>query len=104
MHEAIKKVAIPVALVLAIVGVVLAWTRSSTNVELLRQAQQAQAELNGSQQRRAIYQGLVQNLVAYSQVQPNIDAVLVPFGFKAAPAQRAGQTQPAPATSRPTTR
>ena len=107
MHEIVNKIAIPVALILALAGVGLAWSRSSENTRLIQEAQRLQNDVNILQQRRALYQGLVQNLVQYSQVQPNIDAVLVPFGFKPAPnrqGQQPAQGQQAPAsTPRPQT-
>lgn len=96
MRDIIEKAIAPLAALLAVVGVVMAWAGGSKHEVLLREASAAQSELNASQVRRVVYQRLAQDLVAYSQAQPAIDAVLVPFGFKAAPNQ-AGAGQPAPA-------
>lgn len=93
MRDMIEKVLVPLAVVLAIAGVSLAWAGSAKNAQLLTDAGQVQNELNGIQMRRMVYQRLAQDLVAYSQVQPVIDAVLVPFGFKAGPPRAAGAPQ-----------
>jgi hypothetical protein len=93
MRDIVEKVVVPLALVLAIVGVSLAWFGSAKNSQLLTQAREVQNELNGLQFRRTVYVQLAQSLLAYSQMQPNIDAVLIPMGLKAAPNQQAGAAQ-----------
>jgi len=44
--------------------------------------------------RQLVFRRLAQDLLVYSQQNPNMDAVLVPMGLKAAPARPQG-SQPA---------
>lgn len=87
MQDFVKKLLVPVAILLAAGSVVLAWARGSQHGQLLNDAKQLQAELNNMQVRQLVFRRLAQDLLVYSQQNPTIDAVLVPMGLKAAPAQ-----------------
>ncbi len=92
MEDSVKKLLVPVAVLLAAGSVVLTWARGSQHAQLLNDARQLQGEVNNMQVRRLVFQRLAQDLVLYSQQNPNIDAVLVPMGLKNAPAlQQTGQ-------------
>ncbi|MBI5817936.1 MAG: hypothetical protein HZA88_03035 [Verrucomicrobia bacterium] len=92
MQDFVKKLLVPVAILLAAGSMVLAWTRVSKHEQLLDDGRKLQPELNNIQMRQLVFRGLAQDLLAYSQQNPNIDAVLVPMGLKAAPARP--QTDP----------
>ena len=110
MSELIKKLVVPVCVILALIGVVLAWSRGSAHAQLLDEARTLSVQLNQMQFRQTVYQRLAQELLVYSQQQPAIDPVLVAFGLKPAPPQSAAQpaaSQPArqaPATAAPRNR
>ena len=95
-----EKFAVVVGLVFALAGVILIWVAGATYQRQLRDLREIQEELATIQKRRATYQRLVDNLISYSRVQPNVDALLVPFGFKQAP-QQAAQQRVAPPQSSP---
>ena len=104
MQDFVKKLLVPLSILLAAGTVVFAWARGSQHAQLLNDARQLQGEVNNMQVRRLVFQRLAQDLVVYSQQNPNIDAVLVPMGLKAAPAKpQTGQPQPQPLSSGSTT-
>jgi len=83
-------------LAFATAGVCLIWVTGVKYEKQLTELRTTQDELSAVQNRRATYQRLVQNLVAYSQSQPAIDSVLVPFGFKQPPPQQQQQAPSQP--------
>jgi len=87
MQDFVKKLLVPITIILAVGSVVLVWARGSQHGQLLTDARQLQAELNNMQVRQLAFRRLAQDLMVYSQQNPNIDAVLVPMGLKAAPAR-----------------
>jgi hypothetical protein len=95
-----EKFAVVVGLLFALAGVILIWVAGATYQRQLRDLREIQEELATIQKRRATYQRLVDNLISYSRVQPNVDALLVPFGFKQVP-QQAAQQRVAPPQSSP---
>ena len=95
MRATIEKLAVVVGLIFALAGVILIWVAGAKYDRQLASLRQTQDELATVQTRRGTYQRLVQNLLVYSQSQPNIDALLVPFGFKQA-AQPPGSQPAAP--------
>lgn len=95
MRGTVEKTLVIIGLLSALGGVVLIWVAGAKYDRQLRDLRAVQEELATVQKRSGTYQRLVENLVAYSRVQPNIDALLVPFGFKQ-PAQAPAQPQPAP--------
>lgn len=97
MSDLIKKLVVPISVILALIGVVLAWSRGSAHAQLLDEARNLSVQLNQMQFRQTVYQRLAQELLIYSQRQPAIDPVLVAFGLKPAPPQAA----PAPAATQP---
>ncbi|MBI5683858.1 MAG: hypothetical protein HZC54_02135 [Verrucomicrobia bacterium] len=97
MSELIKKLVVPISVILALIGVVLAWSRGSAHAQLLDEARNLSVQVNQMQFRQTVYQRLAQELLVYSQRQPAIDPVLVAFGLKPAPPQPAQQ----PAASQP---
>ncbi len=98
-----EKFAVVVGLLFALAGVILIWVAGATYQRQLRDLREIQEELATIQKRRATYQRLVDNLISYSRVQPNVDALLVPFGFKQAPQQAAQQRVAPPQSSPPPT-
>lgn len=96
-----EKFAVVVGLLFALAGVILIWVAGATYQRQLRELREIQEELATIQKRRATYQRLVDNLISYSRVQPNVDALLVPFGFKQAPEQAAQQRVAPPQASPP---
>jgi hypothetical protein len=105
MQDLVKKLLVPITILVAVGSVVLAWTRVSKHEQLLDDGRKLQPELNNMQMRQLVFRGLAQDLLVYSQQNPNIDAVLVPMGLKAAPAQsQTGQpAQPQQPTTGSTT-
>jgi hypothetical protein len=105
MQDIVKKIIVPVTLILALAGVVLVWARGGQNAQLLADARQVQNDLNGIQVRRMVFQRLVQDVMLYSQQQPAIDPLLIQLGLKPAPpqpqprAQQPAQQQSAPSTT-----
>lgn len=97
MRTIVERMAVLIGVTAALAGVVLIWLADVKYDRQLTELRQVQDELNTIQTRRGTYQRLVQNLLAYSQSQPAIDAVLVPFGFKAA----AQPQQPAASATAP---
>jgi len=112
MSELIKKLVVPVCVILALIGVVLAWSRGSAHAQLLDEARTLSVQVSQLQFRQTIYQQFATVLVDYSRRQPAIDPILVAFNLKAAPPQAAPQpatsqpsrSQTAPATPAPKTR
>ena len=100
MSELIKKLVVPISVILALIGVVLAWSRGNAHAQLLDEARTLSVQVNQLQSLQMISQRLAQELLVYSQRQPAIDPVLVAFGLKPAPPQPA-KSQTAPATSQP---
>lgn len=94
MRATIEKLVVVVGLIFALGGVILIWVAGVKYDRQLTDLRKAQDELATIQTRRGTYQRLVQNLLVYSQSQPNIDQLLVPFGFKQA-------AQPPPAAQSP---
>ncbi|MFA6562486.1 MAG: hypothetical protein WCV00_11315 [Verrucomicrobiia bacterium] len=103
MSELIKKLVVPISVILALIGVVLAWSRGSAHAQLLDEARTLSVQVNQMQFRQTVYQRLAQELLVYSQRQPAIDPVLVAFGLKPAPPQPAGQQPAASQPARQTT-
>jgi hypothetical protein len=99
MSDLIKKLVVPITVILALIGVVLAWSRGSAHAQLLDEARNLSVQLNQMQFRQTVYQRLAQELLVYSQQQPAIDPVLVAFGLKPAPPQPPARPQAAPAAS-----
>ncbi len=99
MSELINKLVVPVCVILALIGVILAWSRGSVHAQLLDEARQNSAIANQLQLQQAVYQRLAQELLMYSRQQPAIDQVLVPFGLKQGQPQAGTVTQ----TNRPST-
>lgn len=100
MSELIKKLVVPISVILALIGVVLAWSRGSAHAQLLDEARTLSVQVNQMQFRQTVYQRLAQELLVYSQRQPAIDPVLVAFGLKPGPPQPA-KSQTTPAASQP---
>lgn len=100
MSELIKKLVVPICVILALIGVVLAWSRGSAHAQLLDEARALSVQVNQLQSLQMLSQRLAQELLIYSQQQPAIDPVLVAFGLKPAPPQ-AARPQGAPATTQP---
>jgi hypothetical protein len=98
MSELIKKLVVPISVILALIGVVLAWSRGSAHAQLLDEARQHSVAMNQMQFRQTIYQQFASVLLDYSRRQPAIDPVLVAFNLKAGPPPQAA---PAPAASQP---
>lgn len=101
MSELINKLVVPVCAILALIGVILAWSRGSANAQLLDEARQHSVYVNQVQLEQAVYQRLSQELLVYSRQQPAIDPVLQAFGLKPAPPQPA--QAPARSTTTPST-
>ncbi len=97
MSELINKLVVPVSVVLALIGVIMAWSRGSANAQLLEEARQNSMIAQQVQLQQAVYQRLSQELLVYSRQQPAIDPVLQAFGLKPQPAQ------PAQPSARPST-
>lgn len=93
MRTIVERIAVIAGVAFATAGVCLIWVTGVKYEKQLAELRTTQDELSAVQNRRATYQRLVQNLVAYSQSQPAIDSVLVPFGFKAAPQPPQAQPQ-----------
>ncbi|MCC6352631.1 MAG: hypothetical protein IT577_02030 [Verrucomicrobiae bacterium] len=99
MRGTVERILVVIGLLSALAGVVLIWVAGAKYDRQLRDLRAVQEELATVQKRTGTYQRLVDNLVAYSRVQPNVDALLVPFGFKQpaqAPAQPQAAQGPAP--------
>ena len=106
MSELINKLVVPVSVVLALIGVIMAWSRGSANAQLLEEARQNSMIAQQVQLQQAVYQRLSQELLVYSRQQPAIDPVLQAFGLKPQPAQPAQPARPSttPSTAAPRTR
>ncbi len=96
MRTTVERIAVIAGLAFATAGVCLVWVTGVKYGKQLAELRTTQDELSTVQNRRATYQRLVQNLVAYSQSQPAIDSVLVPFGFKQPPPQQQQQAPSQP--------
>ncbi len=98
MSELIKKLVVPISVILALIGVVVAWTRGSVHAKLLDEARTLQVQVNQLQTLQMVSQRIAQELLVYSQQQPAIDPTLIAFGLKPGPQQPAkssSATQPA---------
>ncbi|MFA5191131.1 MAG: hypothetical protein WA117_06470 [Verrucomicrobiia bacterium] len=98
MSELIKKLVVPISVILALIGVVLAWSRGSVHAKLLDEARTLSVQVNQLQSLQMVSQRVAQELLVYSQRQPAIDPTLIAFGLKPAPqqpAQPSSATQPA---------
>lgn len=103
MSELIKKLVVPVSVILALIGVIVVWQRASTHDQLLDEARQNSIAVNQVQREQSAYQQLLQQLMIYSRQQPAIDRVLIAFGLKQAPPQATLPAQPAQPSARPST-
>lgn len=98
MSELIKKLVVPISVILALIGVVLACTRGNAHATLLDEARSLSVQVNQLQTLQMVSQRLAQELLVYSQRQPAIDPTLAAFGLKPAqqqPAPQSSATQPA---------
>ena len=98
MSELIKKLVVPISVILALIGVVLAWSRGSVHAKLLDEARTLSVQVNQLQSLQMVSQRVAQELLVYSQRQPAIDPTLIAFGLKSGPqqpAQQSSATQPA---------
>lgn len=100
-----EKPLVVVGVLFALGGVILVWVAGATYQTRLGELREVQSELATIQRRRASYQRLVENLIAYSRAQPKVDALLVPFGFKqklqSAPQPPAAAPAPSPESAPP---
>lgn len=101
MRATVERLAVVVGLILALAGVILIWVAGAKYERQLGVLREVQDELATIQRRRGTYQRLVENLVSYSRVQPNVDSLLVPFGFKQAAQAPAQPVAPAGSATTP---
>jgi len=106
MAGLMNRIVVPLSVILALIGVGFTWSATSKNTRLTGELQTVQQQLNELQSRQPIYtrvRQVVQDFVAYGQVQPALDALLVKYGLKAPTAAPAVTPQPIPQAPRPAT-
>jgi hypothetical protein len=99
MAGLMNKVVVPLSVVLALIGVVLAWSDTSKYKKLMADSQQMQQQLMNLQvQRQQVgprVQQLLQEIAAYGQGRPAIEQLLARYGLRFQP------TTPAPSSAQP---
>ena len=104
MSELIKKLIVPVSVILALIGAILVWARGSEHEQLLGKANQLSALINQMQLRQQVSQRLAQDLITYYQQSKDENAlrILVASGLvqqQPAPQGTAAQQPSKPATT-----